>query len=344
MANKEFMQEFTQVLVDRAQNKVLNYSNEDADKLIRKQFAETLGIDENEKNPAVIRRAFRRNKADIFTLVEVAVENLLLTGWGDNPFFRMMVEERNIALGDKNEFYCPDNSILTCSKVAGDHHDLIRQKLGMGTAYQVNMNTYAIKLYDEFVRFQAGRIDWAELIQKIYEAADQKVNETLYDAFMGLDSVVPTALKVTGSLTTDKILELADRVQAATGKEVMLVGTRGALSKAMNLVNSGWISNSMKDQRNTTGMITYFEGLEAMVIPPVYKKNSREFAYSNDTIYVLPKVDNRPIKLVWEGDSMFTETTSSDVNVDATVEAEYQFRMGVATVVGYDFGVIKVTE
>ena len=340
MANKEF----TQVLVDTAMGKVVNYSKDDANSLIRKEFAKVLGIDENETNPATIRRAFRRNKADVYTLIEVAVEELMVSGWGDNPFFRQMVEERNIALGDRNVFYVPDNSILTCSRVAGDHHDLIRQKLGMGQEFNVNVNTYAIKIYDEFVRFQAGRIDWAQLIAKIYESADQKVNDMLYDAFMGLDKVVPTELKYTGSLTADKILEMADRVQAGTGHEVMLVGTRGALSKAMNLVNAGWVSAEMKDQRNTTGMIANFEGIETMVIPPVYKKNKRESAYANDTIYVLPKVDNKPIKLVWEGDTMFTESTTSDANVDMTVEAEYQFRMGIATVVGYDFAVIKVSE
>lgn len=331
---------FTQILVDTANGNLHCYSKEEANDVIRKEFATVLGIDENEKNFATIRRAIRKNKADFYTIIEVAIEKLMVTGWGDNPFFRQMVEERNIAEGDENQFYVKDDSILTCSKVAGDHHDLIRQKLGMGKSYQVEMSTYAIKVYDEFIRFQAGRVDWTELVNAIYEAADKKVNDILYDSFLGLKDMVDSNLKVTGSVDAEKILELADKVQAITGREVMLVGTRAGLSKVSNLVNSGWISNEMKTERNTTGYVGRFEGLETMVIPQAYNKDTMKPYYDNKTILVLPKTDDKPIKLVWQGDSVFNESIDSTTNMDATIEAEYQFKMGVSTIIGADFGLV----
>ena len=42
------------------------------------------------------------------------------------------VDQRNLALGDKNEFYSEDESILSVMKVAGNHHDIVRQRLGSG--------------------------------------------------------------------------------------------------------------------------------------------------------------------------------------------------------------------
>lgn len=35
------------------------------------------------------------------------------------------VDQRNLALGDKNEFYSEDESILSVMKVAGNHHDIV---------------------------------------------------------------------------------------------------------------------------------------------------------------------------------------------------------------------------
>ena len=35
-----------------------------------------------------------------------------------------MVEVRNLALGDTNEFFVNDSSVLTVSKYAGGHHDI----------------------------------------------------------------------------------------------------------------------------------------------------------------------------------------------------------------------------
>ena len=35
------------------------------------------------------------------------------------------MDQRNLALGDKNEFYSEDESILSVMKVAGNHHDIV---------------------------------------------------------------------------------------------------------------------------------------------------------------------------------------------------------------------------
>lgn len=34
------------------------------------------------------------------------------------------VDQRNLALGDKNEFYAEDDSVLSVMKIAGNHHDI----------------------------------------------------------------------------------------------------------------------------------------------------------------------------------------------------------------------------
>lgn len=185
----------------------------------------------------------------------------------------------------------------------------------------------------------AGRIDWAEFIEKLYEAMDKKINDMLYDAFLGLDKFVPAAYDISGTIDTEAVLALVEKVEAATGYEAFICGTRTALSKITNLTNAGMWSDAMKDQRNTLGQLGTWEGVELLRIPQVLKQGTREFAYNQNKFYVLPKVDNRPIKLVYEGDGYFNENTTADTNRDMTVEAEYQTKLGIATVVGYDYAV-----
>ena len=86
-------------------------------------FQGVLGLDKNAK-PAEVRKAIRRNQALVFDIIEETVQTLLVTGWGNDPFMMKYVDQRNLALGDKNEFYAEDDSVLSVMRVAGNHHDI----------------------------------------------------------------------------------------------------------------------------------------------------------------------------------------------------------------------------
>ena len=127
---------FSNLLTDVALGKQA-VSKEEANAKIVEVFQGVLGITKDSK-PAEVRRAVRRNQALVFDIIEETVQNLLVTGWGNDPFFQKYVDQRNLALGDKNEFYSEDNSILSVMKVAGSHHDIIRQRLGAGSVTSIS--------------------------------------------------------------------------------------------------------------------------------------------------------------------------------------------------------------
>ena len=114
---------FSRLLTDVALGKQ-EVSKEEANKKIVEVFQSVLGINENSR-PGDIRKAVRRNQALLFDIIEETVQNLLVTGWGNDPFFQKYVDQRNLALGDKNEFYAEDDSILSVMRVAGNHHDIV---------------------------------------------------------------------------------------------------------------------------------------------------------------------------------------------------------------------------
>ena len=127
---------FSRLLTDVALGKQ-EVSKEEANKKIVEVFQSVLGINENSR-PGDIRKAVRRNQALLFDIIEETVQNLLVTGWGNDPFFQKYVDQRNLALGDKNEFYSEDESILSVMRVAGNHHDIVRQRLGAGSVQSIS--------------------------------------------------------------------------------------------------------------------------------------------------------------------------------------------------------------
>lgn len=190
----------------------------------------------------------------------------------------------------------------------------------------------------------AGKVDWAGFIQKIYEAFDKKVNDMVYTSLMEAGSkVLPTdQFTKTGELsstTKDSLIELIEDVQAATGDEVVIMGTKAALSKLNAVTDINWISNGMKEERHTTGNLGIWEGTRLVEIPQRFAPNDTTTKLvDNKKLLIMPVADNRFIKIYNEGESQIREVNDSATNMDMTIEYEYQMKMGVATIIGKKFG------
>lgn len=135
---------FSELLLDAARGEVKDYSAKEANQKIVEKFRAALGIEANDR-PQHVRRAIRANKDLVFTLIEETLEEMIITGWMENPFFMQFVETKNLALGDENDFYVEDDSILNVSKVSGNHHNMIRQRLGAGRHFSVAGEWFGIK-------------------------------------------------------------------------------------------------------------------------------------------------------------------------------------------------------
>lgn len=252
-------------------------SAKDANEKIVKIFKNSIGLADDASN-AEVRKAMKKraNQQILFDLIEEVVPNLLKSGWTDNPFFNEFVETRNPEDGDKNIFYTEDNSILTVSKVSGNHWDLDRQRLGKGSTFSIETSWYGIAIYSEYEKLLTGLEDFATFVTKIYEAIDRFVNETIYQALMDAAEKLPGGASgagqwvKTGDLndsTRSTLVQLVEDVQMATGaNEVVIMGTRSALAKVTGLQNVDWISNSMKEERHTTGRIGMWEGIRLKYI------------------------------------------------------------------------------
>lgn len=323
----------------------------EANAKITAMFKKIIGCDEN-SSKAEVRKAIRKNQQVLFDLIEEVVPNLLQSGWQDNPFFNEFVETRNIDIGDQNVFYTEDETILTVSKVSGNHWDLDRQRLGKGTTFSVATSWYGIAVYSEYEKLLTGLEDFATFVTKLYEAVDRFVNESIYEAFVSAASELPGGAGgagqwvKTGDLgdaTKDAFMTLIEDVQMATGMDVVIMGTKAALSKLEGMQKIDWVSNEMKNERYTTGRLGYFEGTRLVEIKQGFKLNDTTHRLVDDKqLFIMPVGDNKFVKVVNEGQPEMRQVQDNVTNQDMTYDFRYMFKIGVGVQIGLRFGVWNI--
>lgn len=228
----------------------------------------------------------------------------------------------------------------------------MRQALRSGQSYRVDTSDYVIKVYAEYELFMLGRIDWAEFVNRIYRSIEQYRYSALFTAFMSMDKSLPTDMILETAVsesTKDAIIDQIEEVKAATGYDVILVGTRTAIQKLQGTVNYNMWSNDMKNERHQNGILGVWESYECLALSRVNKEGTRDSVFSdedNKKIFILPvNSDFKPIKQVIEGDFEYIERgTDGNTFMDRTVEADVRYKEGLGVVINELFGEIKITE
>lgn len=109
-------------IFDDAQGRVL--SKAEVNDKIKEICFEKLGLNEKSTERQIMRALNTPAGREFFNVIEDILDPQITYGWSDNEFFNSYVENRNIADGDRNDFYVEDEVLLNVSKVSGDHHDL----------------------------------------------------------------------------------------------------------------------------------------------------------------------------------------------------------------------------
>lgn len=339
---------FDNLMMDASNGIYTEYSKEQVSEIIRNQFDRIMGINYKEANKKERRQAWREHGKEIAALIENVLVDKTVSGWNDsNAFFEDYVEQINTGAGDMNEFYVEDNALLTVSKFAGSHQDIVRQALKPGKAFTIDTDWYAIKVYADFQMFQLGRIDFAKLIDRMYESVVAYRRAALYSAFMSIDSSLPSDMILQTAITTNTVPTIIDHIElvrSVTGKDVLLVGSKVAITKLQNTVSYDLYSDDMKNERYATGQLGKWEGYDVFAIPRVNAVGTRTNVLDNTKIYIMPiDPDFKPIKLVVSGDMEFHEDTDTFARKDRTVEAAIYYEEGIGVVMNELFGEIKIT-
>lgn len=212
----------------------------------------------------------------------------------------------------------------------------------------VETRRYTIKVYTDYELFRTGRIDFAKMVDKMYRSIDKFRQDAIYAAFMRAEESLPTDLVVDTAIseaTIDVVVDLAEEIKAATGKDVAFVGTKVALQKLARTVNYALWSDDMKNELHKTGELGMWEGYDLVTVPRVNELNTRKEITDNTKILIIPvDPEFKPIKIVNEGDVAYYESGMDGMKKDMTVDAEIAYIEGIAVVINQLYGVINITE
>lgn len=346
--NYENMLQFNDLVMNAARHEYGKYTKDEVDTIIRNQFNKIIGIDFKNATPMKRRQAWRDHGKEIYTLIEDVILDRMVSGWNSgNARFMEFVQEINIADGDENSFYVNDPSLLQVSVWAGEHHDVVRQKVLPGKSFSIETSNYVIKVYADYELFQMGKVDFAGMVDLMYRSIEQYRYSALYTAFMSMDTFLPADMKTETPITAetrDTIIEQIEAVRAATGKDVILVGTRIALQKLQNTVGYQMWSGEMKQERHEKGILGMWEGYDCLALERVNKVGTRDSIFTeedNKKIFILP-VDSefKPIVRVNEGDVEYFERGFAGDMQDRTVEASIWYKEGIGVIINQLFGEI----
>lgn len=284
-------------------------------------------------------KSFRRNKVELFEIIEQIVPILVQEGLLGDEFFMNLVEERNIAAGDMNEFVTPDNSLFVVAEMADGIAIPRRQRIGESTAVTVRTALHGVRIYDELSRFLAGRIDWNAAIDKIAQSYKAKKLDEIYTVFTGITDQTPglNSTYVTGGTYDEEaLLKLVEHVEAATGKSASIVGTKPALRKCTTAV----MSDSAKDDYYRMGFFGKLAGVPMISVKNRHVVGTDNFIFPDNKLYIIAS-DDRPIKHVTEGEAFILEKDGT-TNSDLTMEYLYTERYGNALLVADKMGIFTL--
>lgn len=319
------------LLVDTGKKAPEKFSVNDANKAVREALIDLCGTDKPDY------RTFRRNKNEIFEIVEVALDNIVTSGWANNDFFNSLVDYRNVNLGDKNEFTVEDNSILSVSKIARGNLDLKRQRIDSGSSFSVPVSTYGVAVGESLLRVISGRMDWSKLVEKVQQAYDLKLKDSIYASIKGSITYLPAVFKQTGSFTSANLQAICDHTSSANGNaDVIIAGTSTALGNVYGTADITW-SDGMKDEFNRTGKVAFWRGKPLVEIPQVHKINTFDFAIDDTQLFVLPS-GTRPIQVVEEGQAIIQENADGANTLDMSIAYTMLKEYGISCVFNSLYG------
>lgn len=333
-------------------------SKKEANDKIYQFSLKLLGI-EDVRDKKQVRRGFRDHGREWFDIIEDTIDTNIAYGFSDNMWFNELVDQRNIAYGDRQDFYIENDAVLSVAKAGTSHHDHVIQRLPAGQTISVPTSLYVVKVGADINKYIVGQEDWTALVDSISKAFMVKIQTEVYSNVTSAAASLPvqTGFVGTGTLSSstkaafDAIIE---NVSAANdGAEVIIMGTKSGLSKISAIAdityNGSLIASAQKDNVMNSGNIGLYEGTRLVEIPnrfatrlPITGSGATlpNKLFDPTKLMIIPVIGDagKFVKFIDEGDTLILEKTErGDYNVDI-MTYEVQRHFGVATVLGRYFG------
>lgn len=318
--------EIVKLAVDAYYGKVQKYSVSESQDVLRQALVELNG-GETKLNPKKIRGVKRD---EMFALIEEILSRTIVEGLTDDDYFNALVEYRNVAAGDKNIFVVKDSVLFEVSDLADGTQGVQRQRLSGVSEISIPTSYKVVKFYEEMDRVLSGRIDFNEFIDTVAKSFRQDLLnkiQALWDNASADDFGGSTYFPAAGSYDEEALLDIIAHVEAAAGgKRATILCTE----KTARMLGDSLKADSAQEDIYNQGYIGKFYGRPVVATPQRHKFGSTEFVLP-DKIFTIVAGEDRPIKVVYEGESRIIEQDPLQ-NADLTYEYLYAEKYGMGIV------------
>ena len=311
-----------------------NFSYDDVQETVRAQFAEL----------APDYRGYRENKNTIFRIIEETLSEIVPERIKQN--YEQFAEVKHYAQGDKPIFRrktmlsnrTRGKQFVTRVGLAGVYEVW---KLGSAQeSFEVPTNAIGGAAQIGFEEFLDGRVDWAELVNILYEGIDDLVFEEIGAALSeGIDQL-PSANRFV-SAGFDEVAFDALLNQAKMYGNVTIYCTNEFAVKM--IPQEAWrYTEAMKDELYRTGKLQGYKGEKIVILPNSYKNIfGTEKVLDPSLCFIIPSsADQKPVKVAFEGDLY----TNEFENYDWSRDIHMYEKVGVACMMDNAIHVYKDTS
>mgnify|MGYP006982571817 CR=1 FL=1 len=307
-------EDIVRLAVDAYRGAPVKYSVGESMDVLRKALVEANG-----GSTKLDYKAIRDGKCgEVFSLVEEILSRTVVEGLQGDEYFNALVDFRNVALGDKNEFVIEDSNLFVVSDAAEGTQGIRRQRLGGQSKTSIPTSFKVVKIYEELNRVLSGQVDFNKFIAKVSESFRKKLLDDVYalwNSATATDFGGTVYFPAAGNYDEETLLGIIAHVEAAAGgKTATIVGTKKALR---NLKPSIQGAEARSDLYNL-GYLGKFYGSPVVATPQRHKVGSTDFVL-NDNVITIIAGDDKPIKCVHEGQSTILlgdPTKNSDFTQD----------------------------
>lgn len=329
--------ELLQVMIDAVKGNFGSYSKAESSEAIRNALIEANGGSKK----IDIKTCYRGSV--VYSLIEELIPAIVNEGFKDEDGIFSLVDYRNVADGDEQDFVIEGNSLFVIADAAAGVKGVRRQRIDDTQTIAVKTSMKIARVYEEMNRLLSGKVDFNTFVDRVAKSYKQHVLADAYKALeaitqntVGFDANYVVASNAAGAEAA--ILALVAHVEAATGKPARILGTKAALRKVPNAV----MSDEAKSDLYNVGYFGKFNGTEMVCLRQAHKPGTSEFALNDGKVYVVAG-DDKPIKVVNEGEGILLEGDAT-ANNDLTKEYVYGQPMGVGVACSAKMGIFTFSE
>jgi len=322
--------ELVKLALDLKKGKITNYTKDEANEVLRQELIELNG-GSDKLSP----KSFRKHP-EMFEIIEQILDSTINEGLQGQ--FQDFVETVQLDWGDTMVFTLPENRLFDVSIVADGNGDLRRERLD-SSEVTVKTKTYGVAIYEELHRLLAGRVSFDRMIDIVARSYENKIQNEIYNAVYNSYDQVNATYRATGVFSDSVLIDLISHVEASTGVEAVIMGTKFALSKITREPTA--ISDNMLDEINRVGYVGLFNGTPLVEIKNTHKVGSTTWAIDNNFLIIAPTGLNPFVKLIFEGDSLVEEVVEGRKDM----QREYRFikKAGFNVLISENYGMYRLS-